>query len=79
VSGITGLFSSLTSANSSYEQTEAGISSLMDTWIVVTIEEIERDRRRSIRILKSRGMAHSNRVHHFALTDQGLRVTDGRE
>jgi circadian clock protein KaiC len=79
VSGITGLFSSLTTTNSSYEETEVGISSLMDTWIVVTIDEIERDRRRSIRILKARGMAHSNRVHHFALTDQGLRVTDGRE
>ena len=79
VSGMTGLFSSLTSADSSYEDTEVGISSLMDTWIVLTIDEIERQRRRSIRILKSRGMAHSNRVHDFALTDNGLRLTDGGE
>jgi len=78
VSGVTGLFSSLTSANSSYEETEAGISSLMDTWIVLTIDEIDRERQRTLRILKSRGMAHSNRVHEFALTDSGLRITDGR-
>jgi circadian clock protein KaiC len=48
----------------------------MDTWIVMTIDEIERERRRAIRILKSRGMAHSNRVHEFALTSRGLRITD---
>jgi circadian clock protein KaiC len=76
VSEVTGLFSSLTSAGTSYEGTEAGISSLMDTWIVMTIDEIERERRRAIRILKSRGMAHSNRVHEFAITSRGLRITD---
>jgi circadian clock protein KaiC len=77
VSGVTGLFSSLTAAHSSYEETQTGISSLMDTWIAMTIDEIERERRRSIRILKSRGMAHSNHVYSFALTDHGLRITDG--
>ena len=77
VSGVTGLFSSLTAAHSSYEETQTGISSLMDTWIAMTIDEIERERRRSIRILKSRGMAHSNHVHAFTLTDHGLRITDG--
>ena len=78
VSEITGLFSSLTSATSSFEETEAGISSLMDTWIVMGIDELEHERRRSLRILKSRGMPHSNRVHEFALTNHGLRLTDGR-
>jgi circadian clock protein KaiC len=77
VQQVTGLFSSLTPANSTYEGTEAGISSLMDTWIVVTVDEIERNRVRSMRILKSRGMAHSNRVHSFAITNHGLRLTDG--
>jgi circadian clock protein KaiC len=76
MSGVTGLFSSLTPGKNESEETEAGISSLMDTWIVMTIDEIERERRRAIRILKSRGMAHSNRVHEFALTSRGLRITD---
>jgi circadian clock protein KaiC len=76
LSGVTGLFSSLTPGKNESEETEAGISSLMDTWIVMTIDEIERERRRAIRILKSRGMAHSNRVHEFAITSRGLRITD---
>src|ERR1700754_571917 len=79
LSGVTGLFSSLTPGKNESEETEAGISSLMDTWIVMTIDEVDRIRGRSIRILKSRGMPHSNRVHEFALTDHGLRLTDGRE
>jgi circadian clock protein KaiC len=78
MSGVTALFSSLTPGKNESEETEAGISSLMDTWIVMTIDEIERERRRAIRILKSRGMAHSNRVHEFAITSRGLRITDGR-
>jgi circadian clock protein KaiC len=48
----------------------------MDTWIVLTFDEIQRERRRAIRILKSRGMAHSNEVREFALTDHGLRLTN---
>lgn len=78
MSEVTGLFSSLTSGGSNYEGTEAGISSLMDSWIVVTVDEIEQERLRSMRILKSRGMAHSNHVHRFELTDQGLRLAHGR-
>jgi circadian clock protein KaiC len=78
VSGVTGFFSSLTPGKNESEETEAGISSLMDTWIVMTFDEVDRERQRAIRILKSRGMAHSNRVHEFALTDHGLRLTDGR-
>jgi circadian clock protein KaiC len=77
VRGVTGLFSSLTCGSSSYEETQTGISSLMDTWIVMTVDEVDRERRRFLRILKSRGMAHSNRVHSFALTDHGMRLADG--
>jgi circadian clock protein KaiC len=76
MNGVTGLFSSLSPGKNESEETEAGISSLMDTWIVMTIDEIERERRRAIRILKSRGMAHSNRVHEFAITSRGLRIID---
>jgi circadian clock protein KaiC len=77
VNGVTGFFSSLTPGKYESEETEAGVSSLMDTWIVLTIREIDRQRRREIRVLKSRGMAHSNRVHEFELTDHGLRLLTG--
>jgi circadian clock protein KaiC len=74
VNEVTGFFTSLTPGKYESEVTEAGVSSLMDTWIVLTIQEIDRERRREIRVLKSRGMAHSNRVHEFELTDHGLRL-----
>jgi len=74
---ITGLFTSLTPGSTELQETEAGISSLMDTWIVLTISEENRIRRRWLSVLKSRGMAHSNTVREYALTDKGLQVLDG--
>jgi circadian clock protein KaiC len=74
VNEVTGFFTSLTPGKYESEETEAGVSSLMDAWIVLTIQEVDRQRHREIRVLKSRGMAHSNRVHEFELTDHGLRL-----
>jgi circadian clock protein KaiC len=74
---ITGLFTSLTAGTRDLQETDAGISSLMDTWIILSANEENRERRRWLSVLKSRGMAHSNRVREFLLTDQGLQVLDG--
>ena len=74
--GITGVFTSLTPGSKELEETDAGISSLMDTWIVLTINEENRRRRRWLSVLKSRGMAHSNSVSEYLLTDRGLQVLD---
>jgi circadian clock protein KaiC len=76
MNSVTGFFTSLTPGKNESEETEAGISSLMDTWIVMTYDEVNRQRHRAIRILKSRGMAHSNSVREFVLTDHGLRIRD---
>jgi circadian clock protein KaiC len=76
MNAVTGFFTSLTPGKNESEETEAGISSLMDTWIVMTYDEVNRQRHRAIRILKSRGMAHSNSVREFVLTDHGLRIRD---
>lgn len=73
---ITGLFTSLTPGRTELEETDAGISSLMDTWIVLRINEEQRKRRRWLSVLKSRGMAHSDRVREYLLTEQGLQVLD---
>jgi circadian clock protein KaiC len=78
MNGVTGFFSSLTPGKTELEETDAGVSSLMDTWIVMTIREVNRERRRELSILKSRGMAHSNRIRDFELTDRGLRVIDDK-
>jgi circadian clock protein KaiC len=74
---ITALFTSLSPGRVEMEETDAGISSLMDAWIVLTINEENRKRRRWLSVLKSRGMAHSNSVLEYLLTDHGLQVLDG--
>jgi circadian clock protein KaiC len=73
---ITALFTSLTSGGASLEQSEAGISSLMDTWMILRDMESDGERNRGIMILKSRGMAHSNQVREFLLTDHGIVLED---
>jgi circadian clock protein KaiC len=74
---ITGLFTSLSPGRTELQETDAGISSLMDTWVVLSIDEEQRKRRRWLAVLKSRGMAHSNSVREYALTDHGLQILDG--
>jgi circadian clock protein KaiC len=54
------------------ERTETTISSLMDTWIVLANEDVGGRHRRGLYVLKSRGMAHSNELREFVLTDSGL-------
>lgn len=71
---ITGLLTSLTGAGSATEQTEVGISSLIDTWLLVRDLEINGERNRAIYVIKSRGMAHSNQVREFVISSSGLRL-----
>jgi circadian clock protein KaiC len=74
---ITSVFTSLSPGKTELEQTDAGISSLMDTWVVLMIHEEQRRRRRYLSVLKSRGMAHSNSVREYLLTGAGFEVLDG--
>jgi circadian clock protein KaiC len=69
---ITSLFTSLTSPGAPLEQSEVGVSSLMDTWIVLKDIEGQGERNRGLIIVKSRGMAHSNQFREFKLTGSGL-------
>jgi circadian clock protein KaiC len=75
--GITGFFTSLVSSNQQNDTSgEIGVSSLIDTWIVVReLEENEGRRRiRGIYIVKSRGMGHSSDVHKLIMSDDGLKI-----
>jgi circadian clock protein KaiC len=74
---ITSVFTSLSPGKTELEQTDAGISSLMDTWVVLMIHEEQRRRRRYLSVLKSRGMAHSNSVREYLLTGAGFEILDG--
>ena len=73
---ITAFLTSLTSDANGLEESEVGISSIIDTWILVKMIEINWERNRGLYILKSRGMAHSNQIREFQLTDQGIQLLD---
>jgi circadian clock protein KaiC len=73
---ITALFTSLTHGGSALEQSEAGVSSLIDTWLLMRDIELGGERNRGMYVLKSRGMAHSNQIREFLLTDHGVELKD---
>ena len=74
---ITGMFTSLTfGAHHNLEQSEVGISSIMDTWLLLRDIETNGERNRGLYVLKSRGMAHSNQIREFLLTDEGIELVD---
>jgi circadian clock protein KaiC len=74
MSGITGVFVSLTSGDEELETTAVGISSLTDTWILLRDIELNGERNRCLYVLKSRGMAHSNQLREFVMTEQGIQL-----
>ncbi len=73
---ITAFFTSLTTGGSTLEHTDVFISSLIDTWLLLRDIEIGGERNRGIYVLKSRGMAHSNQIREFLLTDNGIVLQD---
>lgn len=73
---VTGMFTSLTGGGSLTEEVASGISSLIDTWIVLRQMERNGEHRRGFYILKSRGMAHSNRIREFVITRHGIKLSD---
>jgi len=71
---ITCVFVSLTGGGAALEKTEVGVSSLTDTWILLRDIELNGERNRCLYILKSRGMAHSNQLREFTMSNQGLKL-----
>ena len=73
---ITALFTSLTSNESASESSDVGISSLIDTWLLLRDIELNGERNRVMYVLKSRGMANSNQIREFLLTDHGVELRE---
>jgi circadian clock protein KaiC len=71
---ITSLFTNLNVNNDQLEQTDIGISSLTDTWILCRDLELNGERNRCVYILKSRGMSHSNQIREFVMSSDGIRL-----
>jgi circadian clock protein KaiC len=73
---ITTFLTDLTHFGGSLEHTNEEISSLIDTWLLLRDIELKGERNRGLYILKSRGMAHSNQIQEFLLTDRGIDLID---
>ena len=71
---VTAVFTALTPGGAETTTTETMISSLMDTWILLTTEQVDRTRRRWLYVLKSRGMAHSDETRQFRITSDGIDI-----
>ncbi len=75
VKGISTLLTSLTD-NPSAEDSTIGISSLIDTWFQLRDLEAGGERNRGLYVVKSRGMAHSNQVREFVISDHGVELVE---
>jgi circadian clock protein KaiC len=73
---VTVLFTALSLNSMVNEQTDEGVSSLVDAWLLVRDIEFNGERNRGLYVIKSRGMKHSNQVREFVITDQGLTLVD---
>jgi circadian clock protein KaiC len=73
---ITLVLTSLTKGGEQLEGTEVGISSLIDTWVLLRSIELGGERNRGLYVLKSRGMAHSNQIREFLVTAHGIELQD---
>jgi len=74
--GVTALLTNLTSGGDAEERTDVQISSIVDTWLLLRDLEVSGERNRTMYVLKSRGMRHSNQLREFLLTDQGVDLLD---
>jgi circadian clock protein KaiC len=73
---VTTLFTSLTQGGHALQQSESGMSSLMDAWLLLQDFEGNGERNRVLYVLKARGMAHSNQIREFLISDHGIDVVD---
>ena len=73
---VTSLFTSLTQGGHALNQSEMAMSSLMDAWLLLQDLEGNGERNRVLYVLKARGMAHSNQVREFLISDRGIDLVD---
>ncbi len=73
---VTSLFTSLTHGGHALQQSEIAMSSLMDSWLLLQDLEGNGERNRVLYVIKARGMAHSNQVREFLITNRGIDLVD---
>lgn len=72
--GITGVLTHLTQSGQTVIETESGLSSLMDAWILLLNRESNGEFNRELYLLKARGLSHSNQVREFVMDGSGIRL-----
>ena len=72
--GVTGVFTHLTHGQGEAVETDVGLSSLMDAWILLLNRESSGEFNRELYLLKARGTAHSNQVREFVLSNDGIKL-----
>jgi len=73
---ITAFLTSLTTDSLALEQPTADVFSLVDAWLLLRDIETAGERNRGLYILKARGVAHSNQIREFLLTDHGVELRE---
>lgn len=73
--GVTAMFTSL-GTEDRRDTTDHLVASLIDTWLLVRRLEGNGEHNRVLSVLKSRGMAHSNQLREFLITDRGVELAD---
>jgi circadian clock protein KaiC len=73
---VTSFFTSLTHGGHALQQSEIAMSSLMDSWLLLQDFEGNGERNRVLYVLKARGMAHSNQVREFVISNRGIDLVD---
>ena len=72
--GITAVFTHLMHGQDGAVETDAGLSSIMDAWILLLNREVSGEFNRELYLLKARGLSHSNQVREFIMSDQGIKL-----
>jgi circadian clock protein KaiC len=77
MSDVTLVMTSLSSGGGDrIDTTNANISSIVDTWIIVRNQELAGARFRTLSVVKARGMAHSDRTHRVVMSNEGIALAD---
>lgn len=74
--GMTALLTNLDHNGAEQKGTESAISSIIDSWLMLADVEVDGERNHIMRILKSRGMAHSNQLREYRITSRGIQLED---
>lgn len=76
MNGVTLVMTSLSSGGDQIDTTNVQISSIVDTWIVLRNQELAGARLRTLSVIKSRGMGHSERTHKVVMSKKGIAIEE---